>query len=274
MKTHSLDVFDPQTAALDHWAGSDAPGLCAHDDGDESHPQTPPRPAWVEIDLRTLKRNFEIINEARPQGLRLLSVVKDEAYGHGAFRVAQAALQSGASFLGLSTVEEAMSLRDQGIRARILLLGDRCESEFPWCVAHDLTCCLSEAHSARVLGRLAAQAGECVAVHMKINTGMNRYGIRWDEAASLAETISATKGLMLEGVLSHFAQSDESDKTFARVQLARFDQACRKISARGISFKLRHLCNSGGFLDLPEAHFDMVRAGILPLGVYPSSVCH
>jgi alanine racemase len=266
MKTHSLDVFDPQTAALEYWAGSDAPGLSAHEHGDDLHPGTPPRAAWIEIDLRKLERNFQIINEAKPSGLRLLSVVKDEAYGHGALQVAHTALRSGAGFLGLSTVEEAMTLRDRGVRARILLLGDRHESEFPWCVAHDLTCCLSEPHSVRVLGRLAAQAGECVAVHMKINTGMNRYGIRWDEAASLAETISATKSLMLEGVLSHFAQSDESDKTFARVQLARFNQACREIAARGISFKLRHLCNSGGFLDLPEAHFDMGRlTGIEPV---------
>jgi hypothetical protein len=89
----------------------------------------------------------------------------------------------------------------------------------------------------------------------------------------LVETILAEKSLMLEGALSHFAQSDETDKTFARLQLSRFNEALVTIESRGIRVSVRHLCNSGGFLDLPEAHFDMVRMGILPLGVFPSSVC-
>ena len=124
-----------------------------------------------------------------------------------------------------------------------------------------------------MLGQLAARAGKRTPVHLKINTGMNRYGVRWNEAAALAALIGSTKSLLLEGVLSHFAQSDEADKTFALQQLARFEQAMREIAGLGLAVKLRHLCNSGGFLDLPQAHFDMVRLGILPLGVFPSSVC-
>ena len=139
----------------------------------------------------------------------------------------------------------------------------------PWCIAHDLTCCVSEPHTVATLGQLAARAGKRVPVHLKINTGMNRYGVRWNEAASLAALIGSTKSLLLEGVLSHFAQSDEADKTFALQQLARFEQAVREIAGLGLAVKLRHLCNSGGFLDLPQAHFDMVRLGILPLGVFP-----
>jgi alanine racemase len=110
-------------------------------------------------------------------------------------------------------------------------------------------------------------------VHLKINTGMNRYGVRWNEAASLAALIGSTQSLLLEGMLSHFAQSDETDKSFALQQLARFEQAAREVAGLGLAVKFRHLCNSGGFLDLPQAHFDMVRLGILPLGVFPSSVC-
>jgi len=128
-------------------------------------------------------------------------------------------------------------------------------------------------HTAVLLGQLAARAGKRIPVHVKINTGMNRYGVRWTEAASLASLIASSKTLSLEGVLSHFAQSDEADKTFALLQLARFEEALRKITALGMAPPLKHLCNSGGFLDLPQAHFDMVRLGILPLGVYPSSVC-
>ena len=191
-------------------------------------PDTLPRPAWIEIDLRRLKQNFELINRDKPAGVQLLSVVKDEAYGHGALPVARAALACGASFLALSTLEEAVALRDRGVRARLLLLGDREERELPWCIAHDLTCCVSEPHAVAALGQLAARAGKRVPVHLKINTGMNRYGVRWNEAASLAALIGSTKSLLLEGVLSHFAQSDEADKTFALQQLARFEQAAAR----------------------------------------------
>jgi alanine racemase len=236
-------------------------------------PEPLPRSAWVEIDLRRLRKNFQLINQAKPAGLKLLSVVKDEAYGHGAFAVARAAIESGVKFMALGTLQEAITLRERGIQARLLLLGDRSERELPWCIAHDLTCCVGEPQGAVRLGQLAARAGKCVPVHLKINTGMNRYGVRWDQAVSLAKLISSIKSLRLEGALSHFAQSDEADKSFALLQLAHFNQALEALAAAGLSVKLRHLCNSGGFLDLPQAHFDMVRLGILPLGVYPSSVC-
>src|SRR3974390_1915557 len=107
----------------------------------------PLRPAWIEIDLRKLKRNFELIHQDKPSGLQVLAVVKDEGYGHGAEPVARTAVACGASFLALTTLEEAVTLRDDGLQCRMLLLGDRQESELPWCVAHDLTCCLSEAWS-------------------------------------------------------------------------------------------------------------------------------
>ena len=233
----------------------------------------PPRPAWVEIDLRRFKRNFELIDQDKPKQLQLISVIKDDAYGHGALAAARLALSCGVKFLALSTVEEAMTLRDAGVKARLLLLGDRHEEELPWCVAHDLTCCVSEPRMLAKLGQLAVRAGKRVPVHIKINTGMNRYGVRWTEAAGLAAEVAENPGLALEGVLSHFAQSDESDKTFALMQLARFVEASEAIRALGMKIKMSHLCNSGGFLDLPQAHFDLVRIGILALGVYPSSVC-
>jgi alanine racemase len=236
-------------------------------------PGSPPRPAWIEVDLSQLRRNFELINRDKPASVQTLCVVKDNAYGHGALRVAQTALECGARFLAMATLEEAITLRDRGIKERVLMLGDRHESELAWCVAHNLTCCVSDAESVRKLGQLAARAGKRVPVHLKINTGMNRYGVRWDEALPLVQLICETKSLALEGVLTHFAQSDETDKTFALLQLSRLNEVLDLLSNRGVSVGLRHLCNSGGFLDLPQAHFDMVRLGILPLGVYPSSVC-
>jgi alanine racemase len=173
----------------------------------------------------------------------------------------------------LSTLEEAMTLRDAGIGAPLLLLGERQAAELEWCVAHDLTVCVNEPHTVRALAKIAAEFGKQVPVHIKIHTGMSRYGVRWDEALPLIEKIIAEKSLSLEGVMTHFSQSDETEKAFANLQFARFNEVLRAMEQRKISAKLRHTCNSGGFLDLPHAHLDMVRVGILLYGVFPSTVC-
>jgi alanine racemase len=206
-----------------------------------------------------------------PPGLRILSVVKDQAYGHGTLNVARTALEYGATWLGLSTLQEAVELREQGIRAPILLLGDRHPDEMAWCVDYMLACSVSDISTAVTLSRLAERAGRRHPVHLKVNTGMNRYGVHWTCALALAKAVTASPGLVLEGVYSHFAQSDETDKTFANHQFSLFKHVLAELGHCGI--RIRHLCNSGGFLDLPQAHFDMVRLGILPLGVFPSSAC-
>lgn len=232
----------------------------------------PLRPAWTEIDLGRLRRNLQLIRRDLPPKVKLMAVVKDEAYGHGALDVARIALEEGASSLGLSTLEEAMCLRDAGITDPLLLLGERQEAELPWCVAHDLTVCVNEPNTVRKLARVAASAGKRVPVHVKIHTGMSRYGVRWDEALSLIELICAQKSLLLEGAMTHFAQSDETDKTFANLQITRFDRVMTALAGKGIRLR-QHLCNSGGYLDLPHAHRDMVRTGILMFGIFPSTVC-
>jgi len=233
----------------------------------------PQRPAWAEIDLGRLRRNFQLIRRDLPASVKLLAVVKDEAYGHGALEVARIALEEGASFLGLSTLEEAMVLRQAGVTAPLLLLGERQDDELPWCVRHDLTVCVDAAGTVRALARAAAAGGKRAPVHVKINTGMSRYGVRWDQARPLLELICSERSLLLEGVMTHFAQSDEADKTFALLQTARFDQVIHGLAQTGVRVRYQHLCNSGGFLDLPQAHRDMVRVGLLMFGIFPSNSC-
>ena len=178
MNTFSADVVEAPAAGLENPAPAVLPGLPEPETAERTLSATLPRPAWVEIDLGRLKRNFELINGDKPPGLQVLSVVKDEAYGHGALAVARTALACGAKMLALSTLEEAVALRDRGIQAPLLLLGDREDREFAWCLEYDLTCCVSDAHSVTALGQAAARAGKRVPVHLKINTGMNRYGVR------------------------------------------------------------------------------------------------
>ncbi|MFQ5628569.1 MAG: alanine racemase [bacterium] len=231
------------------------------------------RPAWVEIDLAQLSRNFQIINRDKPEKLKILSVVKDNAYGHGAIEVARVALSSGAVYLATATVDEALELRESGISAPILIFGERTEAELADCIANDLMPCVNHPAQAKVFSRYAKAANKTAPVHLEIDTGMSRYGVRWTKAMQAIAEIAASKNLILEGVMSHFAMSDEVDKTFALLQLQRFQHVLTELQDAGINIKYRHLCNTGGFLDLPQAHFDMVRIGILPLGVYPSKAC-
>ncbi|HEY3760334.1 MAG TPA: alanine racemase [Verrucomicrobiae bacterium] len=233
----------------------------------------PLRPAWTEIDLGKLRRNLQLIRGDLPKHVRLMAVVKDEAYGHGALDVARIAMEEGAWGFGLSNLEEAMCLRDAGITAPLVLLGERQVPELEWCVAHDLTVCVNEPNNVRALARIAADFNKRVPVHLKIHTGMSRYGVRWDEALPLAEQILAEKSLELEGVMTHFAQSDETEKTFANLQFSRFNEVLSALEKKKVHVKLRHSCNSGGYLDLPHAHLDLVRPGILIYGVFPSQVC-
>src|SRR5271169_4370498 len=233
----------------------------------------PPRPAWTEIDLGKLRRNLQLIRGDLPKNVQLMAVVKDEAYGHGALDVVRIAVEEGAWGFGLSTLEEAMTLRDAGITAPLLLLGERQEAELEWCVAHNLTVCVNEPNVVRSLAKIAVKFGKKIPVHVKIHTGMSRYGVRWDEALPLIDKIVAEKSLSLEGVMTHFSQSDETEKGFANLQFARFNEVLQAMEQKKISIKLRHTCNSGGFLDLPHTHLDMVRVGILLYGVFPSLVC-
>src|SRR4051794_23690639 len=192
----------------------------------------PLRSSWIEVDIGQLRRNFQVINEDKPKDLQLLSVVKDEAYGHGALPVAKTALECGATFLALGTLDEAVTLRERRVSSPMLLFGERQESELPWCLRHNLTCCINDRSTAEKLGRLAAKVGRRIPVHLKINTGMNRYGVRWTEAMRLVEFICSTRSLALEGIMSHFSMSDEQDKTFALLQLERFNEVLALMAER------------------------------------------
>lgn len=234
---------------------------------------TLPRSAWVEVDLAVLARNFQLLRAELSPTTRLLFVAKDDAYGLGSVAASRVALANGADRLAVFTLGEAAELRSAGITAPILLLGERLSDELPWVLELGLEPCVGRIEIARELSKLGLGRGRCVPVHLKINTGMNRFGLSWRDAAAWSREFASLRGLDLAGVLSHFAQSDELDKTFAQTQLTRLEECLATLAAVGVRPALVHHCNSGGFLDLPDAHFDTVRVGILAQGVYPSSVC-
>jgi alanine racemase len=233
----------------------------------------PPRPAWIELDLRRLRSNLSLIHERKRASLKVWTVVKDNAYGHGAVTVALAALASGTTGLAVNTLGEAAQLRAEGIEAPILMLGERDQEELPFCIEHRVMVSVGDMAVAACLDQLAQRSGSCVPVHLKVDTGMGRFGLRWDGLDGALKQLRSLSCLVVKGVMSHLAMSDETDKTFAREQTQRFHLAVSAVRAVCGSHVQAHLCNSGGFLDLPEAHYDAVRLGILPLGVYPSEVC-
>ncbi|MDX1953871.1 MAG: alanine racemase [Verrucomicrobiota bacterium] len=231
------------------------------------------RASWIEIDLAALRENFRLINGYKDRSVDLISVLKDDAYSHGAVEAAKIAMQAGAKFIALVTVDEAIRLREAGIQSPILMLGQRRNEDLPYCLQYNLTCCINDRESAEELVRLTRDKNIATPVHLKVDTGMSRFGVRWTEAGALIDFVCSQKSLRLEGVMSHFAMSDELDKSFAFLQLSRFQEVLELLEQKNISVRYRHFCNSGGLLDLPQAHLDAVRIGLLPLGIYPSKVC-
>ena len=233
----------------------------------------PTRPAWFEVDLARLSSNFRLIRKDASNDLIIGSVVKDNGYGHGSVEVANVALANGAQLLLVSNLDEAFELREAGIVEQIILMGERMEEELPMCIELNLTLAIGELRIAKEASRLANSLGKKISVHVKVDTGMGRYGMRWDRAFEMLQSINSMPGISLDGLFSHFSMSDELDKSFAIEQISRFRSLIDEMDKVGLKVRYRHLCNSGGFLDLPEAHFDMVRIGLLPLGIYPSKVC-
>jgi alanine racemase len=235
------------------------------------------RSAWVEIDRGQLVNNFNLINADSPSDLKKLCVVKDQAYGHGAVIVGQAAVDAGYDYLAVETIDEAIELRDAEIHLPILIFGEVSDAEFGACLAYQITCCVNDIHKAKRFNELAkTYFGEqqSINVHIEIDTGMSRWGVRWDDALPVVEYIAKEcEYLHLEGLMSHFAMSDEADKTYANLQHSRFVTVIDAIAQTNIQIELVHMSNTGGLLDLPHAHFTMIRSGILHLGVYPSLVC-
>jgi alanine racemase len=232
------------------------------------------RSAWVEIDHQQLLTNFELINQDSPAHLKKLCVVKDQAYGHGGVVIAKAARDAGYDYLAVETIDEAIELRDAQIELPILIFGEVSDAEFAACLAYRITCCVNDIDKARRFNALCLAQGINHPIHIEIDSGMSRWGVRWSDAIPVIEYIAREcDGLVLEGMMSHFAMSDEADKTYANLQHSRFVEVIEALEQTDITIPLIHMSNTGGLLDLPHAHFNMIRSGILHLGVYPSLVC-
>jgi alanine racemase len=233
----------------------------------------PERPTWVEIDLSAIASNTRRIKSLVGPGVSILASLKADAYGHGALKVARTVLHNGASMLGVATVSEATPLREAGISAPILVFGYVPHWQMREAVRLGLTITLYSIESAQALSRAAQALKQIVKVHIKVDTGMGRLGIRAEQVAEvlkLFHEIIHLPGLELEGIFTHFAMADTHDQTHARMQLIRFQHILHALEEERMRPPLVHAANSAAILSLPESHFDMVRPGIALYGLDPS----
>lgn len=228
------------------------------------------RNVWAEVDLSAIAHNVQVTRKVLKPGTKICAVVKADAYGHGAVPVATAALAAGVNYLAVSMTQEAVELREAGIMAPILILGTMTPEHEKAIVDYKITQTVYDLTTAQALSAMALQENKTVKVHLAVDTGMNRIGCRPSEAADLAEAISHLPHVELEGLFSHFATADETNKDYAQHQVALFNQAVESIKARGIEIPLIHLDNSAGITEMPGTEFNMVRQGITLYGWWPS----
>jgi alanine racemase len=220
---------------------------------------------WAEIDLDKLAANVASLKQAAA-GSRLLVSVKANAYGHGSVPCARTALEAGADYLGVACVEEGEELRRAGIKAPILVLSSTPAGMAERAIASDLRLVVGSFEQAQALSRAAQAMGATAKLHIKVETGMNRFGVGADGAPQLANAIRELPAVEVEGLSSHLAASDDQDKTFTRRQFERFRACARKLDW----IPIHHIANTGAVLDLPDLHLNMVRCGIGVYGYYPS----
>ncbi|HAR33227.1 MAG TPA: alanine racemase [Desulfobacter sp.] len=234
----------------------------------------------VQVDLSAFGQNVRTLKSLTPTGTRFCAVVKANAYGHGGIPCAKTALENGASFLALVRISEAVAMRDAGITAPILLLGEALPEQVSFLATQGIRASVADIQTARALSAAAQALNTTLKIHIKLDTGMGRLGFlhpdivikESGQAAGIgqAREIAGLKGLEVEGTYTHFAKADMIDKTHVKGQLARFNDMVAMLADMGIHPEIRHAANSAALLELPEAHFDMVRPGIAMYGMAPS----
>ena len=223
---------------------------------------------WVTVDLDAIEHNFHMVSQKA--GKPVCAVVKADAYGHGAVAVARL-LEGQCAFFGVSSVAEALELRNAGIKTPLLLLGYTPPSLFRQVVAQDIRPAIFRMEDAQALSQEAIRQSKSAYVHLAVDTGMSRIGFQANEmAADLCAQIGRLPNIQVEGLFSHFATADEEDLSSATAQAELFDTFYRMLQQRGMEIPLRHMDNSAGILNFAH-HYNMVRAGIVLYGLYPSS---
>jgi alanine racemase len=228
------------------------------------------RPTYIEVNLSQLRKNLEAIR-TQVAPAKIMPMVKANAYGHGVDGVALF-IEPYVDYLGVAIVEEGIHLREMGIRKPILVAGATLPEQVSLFAEFDLILTGSSLDLLDIAEEVSRSTGSRIKTHLKIDTGMERVGIREYEAESFILKSSAYSHIIVEGIYTHLANSELEDRTYSNMQLERFQEVLDIYNKHSIPVPaLRHICNSGGILNLPDAYFDMVRPGVMFYGVYPGN---
>lgn len=223
------------------------------------------RPTWAEIDLDSIELNFNYVKELVADGVGILAIVKADAYGHGSVSVSNRLLNCGAGMLGVATVEEALELREDGITSKIVLLGGIRPDEVEAVVKYDLTPACFQKETFDAISEYPLKDGKKINCHLKVDTGMTRLGVNFDDVDSLLSGIDLEK-INLEGVFTHLSCANERDDEYTNKQLDNFSSALESLRKLNIDCNYIHSANSAAVQIYPDAHFNLVRPGIMIYG--------
>ncbi len=237
----------------------------------------------AEVDLEAIAHNVAELRKITHPAAKVMAVVKADAYGHGAEKVAEVALKNGAEVLGVARINEGIALREAGFTVPIQIFGYTPLSLAENLIRYALTQTVFSYQSASALSGLAISTGNKIRIHIKVDTGMGRLGLATDcgeiscsdlsltqGSLKQVESIFMLRGIIPEGIMTHFSSADSLDKSYARKQFSIFLDFMDQLKKRGIEFGVRHAANSAAVMEMPETHLDLVRPGISIYGLYPS----
>lgn len=227
------------------------------------------RPTWAEIDLNNLAANFNQVKQRVSQTARVMAVVKADAYGHGAVQCAQRLAREGADWFGVALPEEGIALRESGITQPVLCLAGFWPGQAAACIRHGLTSVVYRLDMIEALNQAAANAGVVADVHVKIDTGMGRLGVRFDQLSEFVAALGQFRNVRIDGVMTHLAAADDAScQPLTRDQIERFDNAITVFRDHGYRPTHLHLANSAGVYGYRESWGNLVRPGGVLYGLW------
>jgi len=254
----------------------------SHPHHEQQSPELLPQ-TQVIVDLGAVAYNIRALKGLLSRNTKFMAVVKADAYGHGAVQIARTVLENGADWLAVARISEAVQLREADIDAPILLFGDVLPEQVPYLAAHDIRVTLTCLETARGIAAAAAKDNSTLKVHVKVDTGMGRLGVLHDQLVKPGNSfapslqcseeilvIHALKGIETEGIYTHLANADARDKAHTQCQISRFGCLVKELAQKGLTPPLVHAANSAALIDMPQAHFNMIRPGIAIYGLWPS----
>lgn len=229
------------------------------------------RAVWAEINLDNLAHNMKEVRRITNKNSKITAVIKADGYGHGAVAIAETLLENGADRFAVATLSEAIQLKTFFPNIETMVLGYTPENLAKEVAEHNIIQTIYTLEQAKEFSNIALSLNKKIIVHIKLDTGMNRLGMVFDdETIETILEINKLEGLVIEGIFTHFAAADELDKEYTRQQVEKYKYIVDNLEQRGLYIPIKHVSNSAAIIDLPEFNFDMVRAGIMLYGLYPS----